>query len=63
MLTRYADEFPMFHDSAFVNGILVPTALDYLNDPRAMMAEASALMLKITFIKCIDVVDLSLFPG
>lgn len=60
LLSKYADEYASFHDTAFVNGILVPTALDFLLDPRAMMAEASALMLKLTFIKCIDIVDLKL---
>lgn len=62
LLSKYSDAFPQFHDSAFVNGILVPTALDFLKDPRAMMAEASALMLKLAFIKCTDVIDLALFP-
>ena len=62
LLSKYADEYAQFHNTTFVNGILVPTALDFLNDPRAMMAEASALMLKLAFVKCIDVVDLSLIP-
>ena len=35
-----------------MNELLIPTALDYANDPRAMMAEASALMLKLAFLKC-----------
>lgn len=61
LLSKYANEYASFHDASFVNGILVPTALDFLLDPRAMMSEAAALMLKLTFVKCIDVVDLSLF--
>ena len=60
LLSKYADEYPEFHDPAFVNGILVPTAIDFLKDPRAMMAEASALMLKLVFAKCITVLDLGL---
>ena len=63
LLSKYSDDYSAFHDSAFVNGILVPTALDFMNDPRAMMAEASALMLKLAFTKCIDVVDLALLKN
>lgn len=61
LLSKYSCEFASFHDSDFVNGILVTTALDFLNDPRAMMAEASALMLKLAFTKCINVIDLGKF--
>ena len=41
---------------------MIPTALDYANDPRAMMAEAAALMLKLAFLKCIDVLVLNNKP-
>jgi hypothetical protein len=51
-LTRYADTYSAFNDSKFVNELLIPTAIDYANDPRAMMAEAAALMLKLVFLKC-----------
>ena len=61
LLSKYAAEYDQFHDTAFVNGIVIPTALDFANDPRCMMAEAAALMLKLAFSKCINVVDLSLF--
>ena len=56
LLSKYADAFSLFNDKKFVNEQLVATALEFCNDPRAMMAEASALMLKLAFIKCIDVV-------
>ena len=61
LLSKYDDEYVLFHDSSFVNGILIPTALDFLKDPRAMMAEACALMMKLVFIKCIEVADLTKF--
>ena len=60
LLSKYAAEYEAFHDAAFVNGILVPTALEFTHDARGMMAEAAALMLKLAFTKCIDVVDLTL---
>lgn len=56
LLSRYSDDFGMFRDNHFINQLLIPTALEFANDPRAMMAEASALMLKLAFIKCIDTV-------
>jgi hypothetical protein len=59
LLTRYADSYAAFSDTEFVNELLIPTALDYANDPRAMMAEASALMLKLAFLKCTDVLNLN----
>lgn len=59
LLTRYADSYAAFSDTEFVNELLIPTALDYANDPRAMMAEASALMLKLAFLKCTDVLHLN----
>jgi hypothetical protein len=59
LLTRYSDTYPEFHTSEFVNGQLIPTALELLNDPRSMMAEACGLMLKVAFAKCIDVLDIS----
>lgn len=60
LLSKYADSYSLFNDSDFVNKTLLPTALDFLNDPRAMMAEASALMLKLAFIKCTATVDFSI---
>lgn len=59
LLARYSDAYPEFHSAEFVNGQLVPTALELLNDPRSMMAEACGLMLKLAFVKCIDVLDIS----
>ena len=61
LLSKYSDDYALFHDTEFVNETLIPTALDFLHDPRAMMAEASGLMLKLVFIKCIGVADLTLF--
>ena len=58
LLAKYSGDYELFHSSEFVNDMLVPTAFDFLNDPRAMMAEASALMLKLALTKCIQTVDL-----
>jgi hypothetical protein len=49
----------MFHDPKFVNEHLLPTAMQFANDPRAMMAEAASLMLKLAFLKCTDVMCLN----
>jgi len=59
LLTRYADTYSAFNDAKFVNELLIPTAIDYANDPRAMMAEAAALMLKLAFLKCTEVLSLN----
>jgi len=59
LLARYADSYQAFQDAKFVNNLLIPTALDYANDPRAMMAEAAALMLKLAFLKCTDVLEIN----
>ena len=59
LLTRYADTYSMFHDTKFVNEHLLPTAMQFANDPRAMMAEAASLMLKLAFLKCTDVMCLN----
>lgn len=61
LLSKFPADYASFSDNGFVNQVLVPTALEFLSDPRAMMAEASALMLKLACTKCIDVLDLALF--
>lgn len=61
LLSRYDATYATFHDASFVNGILIPTAMDFLNDPRGSVSESAALMLKLSFTKCIDIVDLNLF--
>ena len=58
-MIKYADTYSAFHDAKFVNEHLIPTAIQFANDPRAMMAEASALMLKLAFLKCTDVLYLN----
>jgi hypothetical protein len=58
LLIRYSDKYFAFNDPHFVNTLLIPTAFEFLSDPRAMMAEASGLMLKLAFLKCISVVQL-----
>ena len=63
LLSKYAEDYPLLNNATFLNGLLLPTALDFLNDPRAMMAEASALMLKLALTKCIKVVDLKALCG
>jgi len=59
LLTRYAETYSAFNDPIFVNDVLIPTALDYANDPRAMMAEASAMLFKLAFLKCTAVLSLN----
>ena len=58
LLSKYADNYPEFHNANFVNNQLIPTALEFCNDPRSMMAEACGLMLKLALTKCIKVVDI-----
>lgn len=59
LLSKYADTYPEFSNTDFVNHQLIPTALEFCSDPRSMMAEATGLMLKLAFSKCINVLDIS----
>lgn len=58
LLDRYSEEYAVFKDPHFVNDLLIPTAFQFANDPRTMMAKSCSLMLKLAFTKCIDTVHL-----
>ena len=53
ILLRYSDEYPLFRDKEFVNGVLLDTAGELANNPKAMLAEASALFHNLLFRKCL----------
>jgi len=57
LLMSYSDNFVYFKDATFVNDWILRTAFDFSHDPRAMMAEAAGLLLKLVFHKCIGAVD------
>lgn len=59
LLTKYPNNFTEFHNTVFVNDQLIPAALEFLNDPRSMMAESCGLMLKLVFTKCIEVAQIN----
>lgn len=53
ILGRFPDDYGMFHNEEFVNGQLFKMARDLANNPKAMMAEASALYHNLLFKKCL----------
>lgn len=62
LLTHMPDDHKLLTDKDFVNQVLMNTAMSYSNNPKAMVAEGSGLLLKLVFIKCLshlDIVDSS----
>lgn len=53
ILSRFPDTYNLFNDSAFVNQVLLKAASELANNPKAMMAEASALFHNLLFRKCL----------
>eukprot|EP00347_Sterkiella_histriomuscorum_P008658 403344256 len=53
ILCRYPDNYPLFHNNQFVNEVILSTALELANNPKAMLAEASAMFFKLLFKKCL----------
>ena len=59
ILIRYPDSYPLLNDSAFINNVLVKAAEELANNPKAMMAEASAMYHNLLFAKCLPHVNAS----
>ena len=53
ILCRFPDDYAMLNDKAFVNDVLMGAASELANNPKAMMAEASALFHNLLFRKCL----------
>jgi hypothetical protein len=53
VLLRFPDSYGLFVDHSFVNQVLMTTASELANNPKAMMAEASALFHNLIFKKCL----------
>ena len=53
ILSRFPDTYNFFNDSEFVNQVLLKAAGELANNPKAMMAEASALFHNLLFKKCL----------
>lgn len=53
ILCHFPDAFPSLNDPITVNDLLLTTARDLANNPKAMLAEASALFLNLVFKKCL----------
>lgn len=60
ILTRFPDDYPLLNDPVFVNSVLMTAATELANNPKAMMAEASALFHNLLFKKCLK--HLSFMP-
>ena len=53
ILCRFPDDYPLFNDKEFVNEVILKTALELANNPKAMLAEASAMFFNLLFKKCL----------
>lgn len=53
ILCHFPDAFGPLNDSITVNDLILATARDLANNPKAMLAEASALFLNLLFKKCL----------
>lgn len=53
ILIRFPDQYERYCDAEFVNGVLMQTATELANNPKAMLAEASALFHNLLFKKCL----------
>ena len=53
ILVRYSNTYKLFKDKHFVNDVMLATALEQCNNPKAMMAEGAALLLKLAFNKAL----------
>jgi len=54
ILTRFPDSYAPFNNKVFVNDVLVTAASELANNPKAMLAEASALFHNLLFKKCLS---------
>ncbi len=59
ILIRFPDTYDQYCDHTFVNGVLLQTATELANNPKAMMAEASALFHNLLFKKCLPYLELT----
>jgi hypothetical protein len=57
ILVRFSSTYKLFNDDHFVNQVMLATALEQCNNPKAMMAEGAALLLKLVFNKAINYVS------
>ena len=57
ILILFPDDYESFNDHSFVNNVLLPAASALANNPKAMMAEASALFHNLLFRKCLKQID------
>ena len=58
ILTRFPDAYPLLNDAGFVNNVLLRAASELANNPKAMIAEASALFHNLLFAKCLPHITL-----
>lgn len=57
ILSRYPDSYKLFNEKDFINKTLYQTAMQQCNNPKAMMADGAALLLKLIFTKSIKQLD------
>lgn len=57
LLMNFPDDHERLNDEAFVNDVMLGTALEFCNSPKAMQAEGGSLLLKLLFQKCIRKVN------
>lgn len=57
IMLHFPPNHPLLNDPTFVNGTILSTALQFCNNPKAMIAEGAGLLFKILFNKCLHHVD------
>ena len=55
ILSKIPENNAVLNDPEFVNNEVLSTALIFCNNPKAMVAEGSSLLLKFVFKKCLKV--------
>ena len=57
LLRNFPSDHFLLTDKEFVNNVIYKSAMIFCNNPKAMIAEGSGLMLKLLFEKCLPYLD------
>ena len=57
LLSHLPQDHVLLNDKQFVNEVIYQNAMSFCNNPKAMIAEGSGLLLKLLFTKCLPILD------
>ena len=57
LLTHLPKDHSLLNDKQFVNEVIYGNAMIFCNNPKAMIAEGSGLLLKLLFTKCLSILE------